>query len=65
MKWAYFRLLHLYEHIYTLKPIKKNTQQDLKIYCWNHYVRKTLQNLSQAIADHIYGINLLPHVMTY
>ena len=23
-----------------------NTQQDLKIYCSNHYVRKTLQNLS-------------------
>ena len=23
-----------------------NTQQDLKIYCSSHYVRKTLQNLS-------------------
>ena len=34
----------------------KNTQQDLKMYYSNDLVRKTLH---WAIAEHIYGINLL------
>ena len=42
-----------------------NTQQDLKMYCSNYYVRETLQNLSEAIADHCYRIILLPQIMTY
>ena len=36
------------------------TQEDLKIYYSNHYDRKKMQNLSWTIADHTYGINLLP-----
>ena len=34
----------------------KNTQQDLKMYCSNHYVRKTSENLSWTITDHTYEI---------
>ena len=54
----------IFEHIYTLNQLT-NTQQDLKMYCSNRYVRKTLQNLSSGTADHNYEINLLPKIMTY
>ena len=54
----------IFKHIYALKQLR-NTQQDLKMYCSNYYIRETLQNLSEAIVDHSYRVILLPQIMTY
>ena len=56
----------IFKHIYTLKPINKYTTRSKNILfkqlCYYAYIY--MQNFSYAIADHIYGINLLLRIMT-
>ena len=51
--------LHL-KHIYTLTPINKYRKRSKNVM----FKPLCKKNLSRVIADHTYGINLLPQIMT-